>query len=76
MTRTIRRALKALKVIAFTAAGIAALAVAGNSDFTDAMVTEMKNNGSYYTLSEEHPQASDGQLVEIYLAERDNHKTK
>lgn len=74
MTRTARRLLKALKITAFTAAAVAALAVAGHSDFNDAIVAEMKNNGSYYRLSDAHPGASDGELVKIYIQQRDGGK--
>jgi len=39
--------------------------VAGHYDHLDEKVAEMKNDGSYYELSEKHPHASDERLVEI-----------
>ena len=44
--------------IKWTVAGgaiVAALAYAGSSDYTDHVVTEMKNNGAYYHMEQEHP---------------------
>ena len=43
-----------------------ALGWAGQSDYEDAVVAEMKNNGAYYELSTQHPEASDSELVDIY----------
>lgn len=46
---------------------ILALGYAGKSDHKDAVITEMKNNGSYYELLSEHPEASEDSLIEMYL---------
>lgn len=43
-----------------------ALGWAGQSDYEDAVIAEMKNNGAYYELSSQHPEASDSELVNIY----------
>jgi hypothetical protein len=43
-----------------------ALGWAGQSDYEDAVISEMKNNGAYYELSAQHPEASDSELVNIY----------
>lgn len=43
-----------------------ALGWAGQSDYEDAVIAEMKNNGAYYELSTQHPEASDSELVDIY----------
>ena len=49
-----------------------ALGYAGNMDYEDAVICEMKNNGAYYTLSEQHPNLSESELVELYEAEKEN----
>lgn len=53
---------RALMLIAF----FALLGWVGRSDYEDAVITEMKNNGAYYELSTQHPEASDSELVNIY----------
>jgi hypothetical protein len=53
---------RALMLIAF----FALLGWVGRSDYEDAVITEMKNNGAYYELSAQHPEASDSELVNIY----------
>lgn len=53
---------RALMLIAF----IALLGWVGRSDYEDAVIAEMKNNGAYYELSTQHPEASDSELVNIY----------
>lgn len=59
-----------LKVAAVAAFFIAAFGLAGHSDYVDNKVAQMKNDGSYWELSEKYPQASDGELVEMYEAEQ------
>lgn len=49
------------------AALFAAFAWAGKSDYVDSTVTEMKNNGTYYALSERFPDYSDADLVHYYV---------
>lgn len=68
MTRTTK---DLIKVSLFAVAFLAALLVVGHSDYTDAVVSEMQNNGKYDSLADEHPEASDEELVEIYLEERE-----
>lgn len=55
-----------LKWTVVGAAMIAAFSYAASSDYQDAVITDMKNNGSYYTLSEQHPDWSDAELVTYY----------
>lgn len=55
-----------LKAIGLTVFFFAALGYAGHSDYVDAVITEMKNNGSYRRLSEEHPTMTESELVELY----------
>lgn len=55
-------------------AALVAFGFAGQCDFEDAAVTEMKNNGAYWRMSAEHPDWSDSRLVEVYLEERDANK--
>lgn len=61
-----RKAAKALLFTLFVVAGCAALGWAGRSDFVDATVTEMKNNGSYTDLAAKYPRASDAELADRY----------
>ena len=61
-----RKAAKALLISALMLCGCAALGWAGRSDFVDATVTEMKNNGSYEDLAAKHPNASDAELADRY----------
>lgn len=64
--RWISRALTALGIIL----GVMALGWAGNSDRIDDTVNEMKNNGTYWQLAREYPEASDASLVDIYNHDR------
>ena len=60
---------KVIEIIKWSVIGIALVAAfsyAAKSDREDAILTEMKNNGSYYELSEQHPGASDAELIQIY----------
>lgn len=61
-----RKAAKALLISALMLCGCAALGWAGRSDFVDATVAEMKNNGAYYDLAAKHPYASDAELADRY----------
>lgn len=45
---------------------IGACIFAGRSDYQDAVLSEMKNNGAYYKLSELHPDASEAELIDLY----------
>lgn len=58
---------KIMKYILTIIVIILALGYAGKSDHKDAVISEMKNNGSYYELSSEHPEASEDSLVKMYL---------
>lgn len=49
---------------------VAGLLYAGHCDYVDAVVSEMKNNGAYTTLSEQYPDMSDGQLVDVYITNK------
>ena len=54
---------------AITFIGIALL-IAGHCDYVDDVITEMKNNGSYYELVEQYPNASESELVKIYNSKK------
>lgn len=43
---------------------------AGTQDYRDAVISEMKNNGAYYKLSEQHPHATDLELIKLYEEQR------
>lgn len=45
--------------------------IAGQSDYEDAVIQEMKNSGAYYELERAHPTWNEKQLVEAYEAQRD-----
>lgn len=61
-----KKFITAIKVIAGTVFFIFALSWAGRSDYEDAVVIEMKNNGTYWKLSEQYPDATDAELIAIY----------
>lgn len=46
-------------------------AMAGQMDYEDHVLTEMKNNGSYGAMVHAHPDWSEHELVEAYVAGRD-----
>lgn len=46
-------------------------AMAGQMDYEDHVLTEMKNNGSYGAMVNAHPDWSEHELVEAYVARRD-----
>lgn len=47
---------------------IAAFCYAGTSDYNDAIITEMKNNGTYWQMTEEHPDWEESQMIDYYEA--------
>lgn len=67
MKKTVIRLMTLTKWALVGAALFAAFAWAGKSDFVDSTVVEMKNNGTYYALSERFPEYSDADLVHYYV---------
>lgn len=65
-----KKIIEIAKWMAIGIAMIAAFSYAAKSDHDDAIISEMKNNGSYYELSEQHPEASDAELIKIYNARK------
>lgn len=63
---------RALMTAAGAAAIIALIGLAGRSDYDDALIVEMKDNGAYHRLASQHPGASDHRLATIYEAQRDS----
>ncbi len=61
-----RKAAKALLICAAMLCGCAALGWAGRTDYVDATVSEMKNNGTYNDLAAKHPDATDAELADRY----------
>lgn len=61
-----KKTIEIIKWVVIGIAMIAAFSYAAKSDHDDAIISEMKNNGSYYELSEQHPDASDAELIQIY----------
>lgn len=67
MKKTVIRIMTLTKWALVGAALFAAFAWAGKSDYVDSTVVEMKNNGTYYALSERFPDYSDADLVHYYV---------
>lgn len=59
-----------IKALVFGSVIIAGLVYAGRSDYRDAVVTEMKNNGTYYSMQHEHPDWTEGQMVKAYVEKK------
>lgn len=66
VVRLARRAGRALLWTAAALLAVAAMGWAGRSDYEDATLCEMKNNGAYYELQRSHPGASEAELVKLY----------
>lgn len=64
--RRISRIITAGRNVLVGAFLVGACVFAGRSDYQDAVLSEMKNNGAYYKLSELHPDASEAELVDLY----------
>lgn len=62
MKRTKDYITPSILIIAF----LALLGIAGATDAKDATIAEMQNNGAYYSLRAEHPNASENELIRIY----------
>lgn len=60
------KVISVIKITSISAIIIATLGLAGRSDYEDARIVEMKDNGSYYELSEQYPDATDSELIKIY----------
>lgn len=58
-----RNIIKTTFGVLITAVAIYALGWAGQSDYEDAVITEMKNNGTYYELSRQRPDMSEHDMV-------------
>lgn len=58
-----------LKAAAFFFTFFVLLGVAGRCDRQDAMIEHAKTNGRYWQLSADHPDASEGEIMEMYAAE-------
>lgn len=58
--------MKKLKILGIAIFFIVAFGLAGRSDKQDAILAEMKNNGAYYELSQQHPTADDVELIKLY----------
>lgn len=61
-----KKIIEVIKWVVIGVAMVAAFSLAAKSDHEDAIICEMKNNGSYYELSEQYPHASDAELIQIY----------
>lgn len=59
-----------LKWLAAAAAMTAIFSYAASSDYQDAVIQDMKNNGAYYTISTQHPDWSEAEMVTYYNEQR------
>lgn len=55
-----------MKYIFFIVLLVLGLGYAGQSDYEDGVIAEMKNNGEYYRLTEEHPNWTEKQIIKYY----------
>lgn len=62
------KVMKVVKWVGCTVVIVAGIYYAGKMDYEDAVIQEMKNNGTYYTMSEEHPDWDESHMVEVYDA--------
>lgn len=67
LTTMKKKVIEIIKWVVIGVALVAAFGWAAKSDHDDAILCEMKNNGSYYELSEQYPHASDAELIKMYL---------
>lgn len=45
--------------------------IAGQSNYEDAVIQEMKNCGAYAELSEAHPDWTEGRMIKAYEAQKE-----
>lgn len=62
------KALRVAKWAACAAVVLTGFYYASRMDYEDAVLNEMKNNGTYYTMSQEHPDWDESHMVEVYDA--------
>ena len=60
------KALKVAKCAACAAVVLTGFYYASRMDYEDAVLNEMKNNGTYYAMSQEHPDWDEHHMVEVY----------
>lgn len=60
--------LTVVKWVGCTVAIVAGINYAGKMDYEDAVFQEMKNNGTYHTMSEEHLDWDESRMVKTYVA--------
>lgn len=70
MKQTIHFIKDALLCVGFLAVFIIVFGIAGTLDYQDAVITEMKNNGRYWQMTEDNPDLSEAELVKRYEAEK------
>jgi hypothetical protein len=62
----ILEALKVAKCAACAAVVLTGFYYASRMDYEDAVLNEMKNNGTYYAMSQEHPDWDEAEMVKEY----------
>jgi len=67
MTRETKTTIKGLLICLLF---LALAAFGGHYDYRDTVRVEMLDNGSYTRLAEAYPDATEGELIDLYLRER------
>lgn len=64
---------KLVKIAKWAAVGVVLVVLfglAGRMDYTDNVVSEMKNKGVYEQYCENHPGMDDDQIADLYMSEK------
>lgn len=64
---------KLVKIAKWAAVGVVLVVLfglAGRMDYTDNVVSEMKNKGVYEQYCDNHPDMNDDQIADLYMSEK------
>ncbi len=65
-----KKIMKVAKWIAVAVVLVVLFRFAGRMDYTDNVVSEMKNKGVYEQYCENHPDMSEDQIADLYMSEK------
>lgn len=68
------KALKVAKCAACAAVVLTGFYYASRMDYEDAVLNEMKNNGTYYAMSQEHPDWNEAEMVKEYTERKEKNE--